>query len=296
MAGGVALNCVANGMLLRRGPFRSIWVAPAAGDAGGAVGAAFAIWHHVMDGGRDPDGTTDGMHGSYLGPAFSDDEIAAILQSEGAHARRLGDDEWAGAIASLLADGDVVGLFQGRMEFGPRALGNRSILADARAADVPARINQRVKFRESFRPFAPAVLEECAAEYFEIDQPSPYMLFTAPVAVAHRTAEAPDDPTCSLRERLARIRSDIPGVTHVDYSARVQTVSQQTNPAFHAILRAFRERTGCGVLVNTSFNARGEPIVCTPRDAYRCFMKTGIDHLVLGSYLVAKSGAATGAA
>ncbi len=288
LAGGVALNCVANGRLLRKGPFRSIWVAPASHDAGGAVGAALAAWHQFMEKPRLADGKTDRMSGSYLGPSFSDAEIEAMLVEKGVRFQKLAESEWADAIAALLADGSILGLFRGRMEFGPRALGNRSILADPRSADVALRINQSIKFRESFRPFAPAVLEEHAAEYFDLSAPSPYMLFTAPVTQAHRTGLAPDDPAASLTERLARVRSDLPGVTHVDYSARVQTVARQTNPAFHGLIDAFRKRTGCPVLVNTSFNVRGEPIVCTPEEAYSCFMKTRMDHLVLESYLLSK--------
>jgi carbamoyltransferase len=288
LAGGVALNCVANGRLLREGPFRSIWVAPASHDAGGAVGGALAAWHQFMEKPRLADGKTDGMRGSYLGPGFSEAEIEAMLVEKGVRFRKLEESEWAQTIAELLEDGSILGLFRGRMEFGPRALGNRSILADPRRSDVASRINQSIKFRESFRPFAPAVLEEHAAEYFDLPAPSPYMLFTAPVTQAHRTDLAPDDPTASLTDRLARVRSDLPGVTHIDYSARVQTVARQTNPAFHALIDAFRKRTGCPVLVNTSFNVRGEPIVCTPEEAYSCFMKTRMDHLVLESYLLSK--------
>jgi carbamoyltransferase len=253
------------------------------------VGAALTVWHQILDKPRQVDGVTDAMQGSYLGPQFSNQDIETLLRKENCRYTKLGDADWAPTIAQLLAAGHIVGLFKGRMEFGPRALGNRSILADPRAATAPSRINQRIKFRESFRPFAPAVLEECSAEYFELDTDSPYMLFTVPVAAAHRTATEPDDPASSLRDRLARVRSDIPAVTHVDYSARVQTVSRRTNPAFHELLSAFRAITGCAVLVNTSLNVRGEPIVCTPEDAYRCFMKTGMDHLVLESYLLSKN-------
>ncbi len=288
LAGGVALNCVANGKLLRTGPFESIWVAPAAHDAGGAVGAALTVWYQIMDRARQVDGTTDAMKGSYLGPQFSNDVVEGLLRKENCRYARLSDADWAPTIARLLAAGHIVGLFKGRMEFGPRALGNRSILADPRVASAPSRINERIKFRESFRPFAPAVLEEYSSEYFELDTESPYMLFTVPVAPAHRTAIEPDDPSSSLRDRLARVRSDIPAVTHVDYSARVQTVSRRTNPDFHELLSAFRAITGCGVLINTSLNVRGEPIACTPEDAYRCFMKSGIDYLVLESYLLSK--------
>jgi carbamoyltransferase len=289
LAGGVALNCVANGKLLRQGPFESVWVAPAANDAGGALGAALTAWHHVYDKPRNADGISDGMQGCYLGPEFSPQQIEAFLRSEGCPYEKLSDAQWAARIADLLSKGRIVAMFKGRMEFGPRALGNRSILADARTFDAPARINKRIKFRESFRPFAPAVLEEFVGEYFDLVQPSPYMLFTADVVPQRRTPHAPDDPTAPLQARLARIRSDIPGVTHLDYSARVQTVSKGRSPSFHALLRAFYQLTGCPVLINTSLNVRGEPIVCRPEEAYRCFMKTGIDHLVLDCYLISKS-------
>jgi len=289
LAGGVALNCVANGKLLHTGPFREIWVAPAAHDAGGALGAALVAWHQVYDKPRQADGVTDAMHGCLLGPEFSPEEIEAFLQSQNCEYTKLGDAEWAPTIAKLLAGGAIVGMFKGRMEFGPRALGNRSILADARTADSPAKINRWIKFRESFRPFAPAVLEEKAQAYFELPQKSPYMLFTALVSEARRTREEPDDPSAPLGARLARVRSDIPGVTHLDYSARIQTVSKRDNPAFHALLSAFQELTGYGVLINTSLNVRGEPIVCRPEEAYRCFMKTGMDHLVLECYLISKN-------
>ncbi len=289
LAGGVALNCVSNGKLLREGPFKSIWVAPAAGDAGGAVGAALAVWHQILDNPRSADGAADAMHGCYLGPQFTDEEIETFLRKENCNYTKLDDAEWAETIAELLANGGVVGLFQGRMEFGPRALGNRSILADPRAPEMQSTINLRIKFRESFRPFAPAVLDECRSEYFDVDRESPYLLFSAPVAEAHRTNSPPDDSALTLRERLAIVRSDIPAVTHLDYSARLQTVSEKANPSFHRLLKAFRARTGCGVLINTSMNVRGEPIVCTPEDAYGCFMKTGMDHLVLQTYLVSKS-------
>lgn len=288
LAGGVALNCVANGKLLRSGLFDSIWAAPAAHDGGGAVGAALAIWYQLLGNPRSTDGRTDAMHGAYLGPSYTNEEIEAFLHRENVPFTRLDDARWAGAVADRIAAGGIVGMFQGRMEFGPRALGNRSILADPRSVEVPNRINREIKFRESFRPFAPAVLEESMADYFGLAEDSPYMLFAVPVADSHRTDIVPDDPGQSLAARLVRARSDVPAVTHVDYSARVQTVSRRTNPKFHGLIEAFRERTGCAVLVNTSFNVRGEPIVCTPEQAYRCFMKTGMDHLVLESYLVSK--------
>ncbi|MBN1653183.1 MAG: carbamoyltransferase [Deltaproteobacteria bacterium] len=290
LAGGVALNCVANGKLLSQGPFREVWVAPAAHDAGAALGAALTVWHQLQNRPRQADGVNDTMKGCYLGPEFSPQEIETFLRGEGCDYEVLQAEDWALRIARLLANGRIVALFQGRMEFGPRALGNRSILADPRAVDAPARINKRIKFRESFRPFAPAVLEEFANEYFDLIQPSPYMLFTARIVPERRSAAEPDDPAASLQERLARERSDIPAVTHLDYSARVQTVSQKRNPKFHQILCAFHQLTGCAVLINTSLNVRGEPIVCRPQEAYRCFMKTGIDHLVLDCYLLTKPG------
>jgi carbamoyltransferase len=290
LAGGVALNCVANGKLRSKALFDSIWVQPAPHDAGAALGAALVAWHHVHDRPRAADGVTDGMRGCYLGPEFSDAEIEAFLRSQNCEHTKLEAHAWAPTIAKLLAEGNIVGMFKGRMEFGPRALGNRSILADARAAESPGKINRFIKFRESFRPFAPAVLEECLTDYFELDGPSPYMLFTADVTRAHRTLDEPDDPSAPLADRLARVRSDIPGVTHLDYSARVQTVSRAANPEFHALLSAFRELTGYGVLINTSLNVRSEPIVCRPEEAYRCFMKTGMEHLVLGCYLISKPG------
>lgn len=288
LAGGVALNCVANGKLLKEGPFKNIWVAPAAGDAGGAIGAALSAWYNIYEGVRDADGNTDQMQGSFLGPEYSDDEIETFLSGENASYEKIASGQRAEAIASALTDGKIIGLFQGRMEFGPRALGHRSIIADPRVVDMQRRINQKIKFRESFRPFAPAVLEECCAEYFDLDYPSPYMLFTAPVTKAMRTEEDPDNASESLPDRLARQRSSIPGVTHVDYSARIQTVAESVNPEFHEILQAFHKKTGCGVLINTSFNVRGEPIVCTPRDAYNCFMKTDMDVLVLESFVLRK--------
>lgn len=289
LAGGVALNCVANGRLLKQGPFKSIWIAPAAGDAGGAVGSALAVAHHVFDTPRETNTDQDGMSGAYLGPVYENDAIEEFLRAENCPYQLLQADDWAKTIAELVDQGLVIGLFHGRMEFGPRALGNRSIIADARNPEMQSRINRKIKFRESFRPFAPAVLEEHCSEYFDLDTRSPYMLLTAPVAAEHRTAEAPDDPDRSLGDRLARVRSDIPAVTHIDYSARIQTVSRATNPAFHAIISAFREKTGCAVIVNTSFNVRGEPIVCTPKDAYHCFMKTEMDCLVLQNCLIQKS-------
>jgi carbamoyltransferase len=285
LAGGVALNCVANGRLLREGPFERIWVQPAAGDAGGAVGAALLAWYDGMQKPRDPGGK-DAMAAGYLGPEFGDDEIEAFLQAEGAPYHPL--DDRARATAEMLADGGVVGWFQGRMEFGPRALGARSILGDARSPSMQSTMNLKIKFRESFRPFAPSVLREKVTDYFELDADSPYMLLTAPVRPSLRRAETDAERNKWGIDRLNVPRSTIPAVTHVDYSARVQTVTRD-NGAYYDLLRAFDERTGCAVVVNTSFNVRGEPIVCTPADAYKCFMRTEMDHLVLGRYHLKKS-------
>jgi carbamoyltransferase len=285
LAGGVALNCVANGRLLRDGPFEKIWVQPAAGDAGGAVGAALLVWHDAMQKPRDPGGK-DAMSAAYLGPEFGDDEIESFLQAENAPYHPLEDR--ARSTAHMLAEGGVVGWFQGRMEFGPRALGARSILGDARSTSMQSTMNLKIKFRESFRPFAPSVLRERVGDYFELDADSPYMLMTAPVLPSLRKAESDADRSKWGIERLNVPRSTIPAVTHVDYSARVQTVTRD-NGAYYDLLRAFDDETGCAVVVNTSFNVRGEPIVCTPADAYKCFMRTEMDHLVLGRYHLKKS-------
>ena len=292
LAGGVALNCVANGKILRERLFDDIWIQPAAGDAGGSVGAAYAVWHIHRGHDRSveaPRTCHDAMSGAYLGPSFSDDEIARALRRHGAPAKRYDDfAELAHEVAARLDAGQVGGWFQGRMEFGPRALGNRSIIGDARNPAMQKTLNLKVKYREGFRPFAPAVLEEDVAEHFELDRPSPYMLLVAPVR-RDRQIPLPDgyaDQT--LGDRLYFVRSDIPAVTHVDYSARIQTISRATNPRFWELVNAFKSRTGYGVVVNTSFNVRGEPIVCTPGEAYRCFMRTEMDFLVLGNYLLEK--------
>jgi carbamoyltransferase len=289
LAGGVALNCVANGRLLREGPFDRIWIQPAAGDAGGAVGAALSGWHQITGHERVADGVTDGMAGAYLGPEFSDEEIARYLRWNGYPADHVDDmGRWASRIAELAADGKVVGLFVGRMEFGPRALGHRSIIGDPRSPAMQSIMNLKIKYRESFRPFAPAVLAERASEVFDIDVESPYMMLTAPVSEALRAQNGHrrDD---DLRAWVNEVRSELPAITHVDYSARLQTVDRERSPRFHAILSAFEQLTGCPVLINTSFNVRGEPIVCTPEDAYRCFMRTEMDHLVLGGHLLDKA-------
>lgn len=285
LAGGVALNCVANGKLLRSGLFDDLWIQPAAGDAGGALGAALAAWHGALTRPRRRATSGDAMRGAYLGPEFSRDLIRRYLTEHGYPFEELTEDAWAGRVARLILDQKVVGLFRGRMEYGPRALGNRSILADARSPQVQSVLNLKIKFRESFRPFAPAVLEERAERYFELDRPSPYMLLVADVQPDRRLPldEAQGE---DLIERVRRPRSDVPAITHVDYSARVQTVSAATNPDFHRLLAALEAQSGNGIVVNTSFNVRGEPIVCTPEDAYRCFMRTEMDYLVLGSFLL----------
>ena len=291
LAGGVALNCVANGKILRDGKFANIWVQPAAGDAGGALGAALAAYY-AHDGSTRTanNGAPDGMAGAYLGPSFDDRDIAQRLTAEGAHFDLIADDTALfEATAQALADGRAVGWFQGRMEFGPRALGNRSIIADPRSAEMQRTLNLKVKYRESFRPFAPAVLAEDVADWFDLDRPSPYMLLVAEIARAHRVPLNTQDELLSGLEQLKIPRSDIPAVTHVDYSARVQTVHRETNPRFHGLLSAFKEKTGCPVLVNTSFNVRGEPIAHTPEDAFHCLMGTEIDMLVIGNCVLHKA-------
>jgi len=289
LAGGVALNCVANGKILRERVFDDLWIQPAAGDAGGALGAALSVWHNVLGKPRSADGRHDAMQGSYLGPEFSAAQIREYLDARGCRYRELSDAEWAPAIARLVADEKVVGLFHGRMEFGPRALGNRSIIADPRSPRMQSVLNRKIKFRESFRPFAPSCLEERLGDWFEIDRPSPYMLLVAPIRKERRRAPAGDERTLDVHEWVNRVRSELPAITHVDYSARIQSVSADTNPRYHALLTAFEAQTGCPVLVNTSFNVRGEPIVATPSDAYRCFMRTEMDHLVLGPFLLDKA-------
>jgi carbamoyltransferase len=288
LAGGVALNCVANGRVLREGPFRDLWIQPAAGDAGGALGAALAVCHEYYGHPRRPS-EQDGMRGTYLGPEYGNDEIRKCLDTLGARYQELGDDPLLGKVADILVGENVVGWMQGRMEFGPRALGARSILGDARSPRMQSVMNLKIKHRESFRPFAPAVLAERVADYFDLDRPSPYMLLVAEVKEELRS------PTTAAQQALFGIdklnvpRSKIPAVTHVDYSARVQTVHRVTNPRFYDLLKAFEERTSCAVLVNTSFNVRGEPIVCTPEDAYRCFLRTEMDYLVIENFLLAKA-------
>jgi carbamoyltransferase len=289
LAGGVALNCVANGRLLREGPFERLWVQPAAGDAGGALGVALAAHHKVLGAPRRARSEGDSMHGSYLGPAFDDATIEAALRDVGAVTERVSRDALLDRTARLLAEERVVGWFQGRMEFGPRALGARSILGDPRSPRMQSVLNLKIKYRESFRPFAPSVLRERLHEWFELDIDSPYMLLVAPVRESKRIAMTAEQERLFGIEKLNVPRSTIPAVTHVDYSARIQTVHADTNPLYHALLERFAALTGCAVLVNTSFNVRGEPIVCTPQDAWRCFMRTEMDHLVIGSFLLEKT-------
>ena len=312
MAGGVALNCVANGRLLREGPFEDIWIQPAAGDAGGAVGIALAIWHRYLKNERlspEKAGTwqppvayavsydarpadvpryADGMKGSYLGPRNSPEEIEAFLNSRDAPYKKHSREELPRVIAELLAAGKIIGLHQGRMEFGPRALGGRSIIGDPRSPEMQSLMNLKIKYRESFRPFAPSVLREHVADWFDLDYDSPYMLLVADVLEHHRRKQTPDEEQLWGIDKLNLKRSEIPAVTHVDYSARIQTVRRETNPLYWEIIEAFRELTGCPLIVNTSFNVRGEPIVCTPEDSYRCFMRTEMDFLVLEDYLLDK--------
>lgn len=288
LAGGVALNCVANGRILREGPFKDIWIQPAAGDAGGALGAALTTWHDYHDAPRQVNGT-DSMAGSYLGPRYSEGDIRDQLDALGAKYQILNDEQLMPRLAEILADEHVVGWFQGRMEFGPRALGGRSIIGDPRSSKMQSVMNLKIKYRESFRPFAPSVLREEVANYFELDHDSPYMLLVAPVKKELRKEMTDEEDRLFGIEKLHVPRSTIPAVTHVDYSARVQTVDEHTNPRYFQLLKAFQAATGCAVLVNTSFNVRGEPIVCTPEDAYRCFMRTEMDYLVVENFLLAKT-------
>ena len=288
LAGGVALNCVANGRLLREGPFQSVWIQPAAGDAGGAVGAAYAAWHEFYERPRQVQSATDKMRGAYLGPAFENDEVEHFLREINAPYERLDERALLCRVAGELAAEKVVGWLSGPMEFGPRALGGRSILGDARSTKMQSVMNLKIKYRESFRPFAPSVLRERVSDYFELDVDSPYMLLVADVRQDRRIEMNADQKTLWGIDLLNVPRSDIPAVTHVDYSARIQTVHEDTNPRYYALLKEFERRTGYGVLVNTSFNVRGEPIVCSPQDAYRCFMRTEMDVLVLENCLLYK--------
>lgn len=292
MAGGVALNCVANGRILREGPFENVWIQPAAGDAGGALGAALTVWYHVKGNPRKADGVKDSMQGSYLGPNF-DDEVEEFLKAKGYPARKLTGDEWAKTVATAMAEENVVGLLQGRMEFGPRALGGRSIVGDPRSEKMQSVMNLKIKYRESFRPFAPSCCREHVSDYFEHDRESPYMLLVAPVKkdlwtdLSDEQKRLMKDP--DLRKRVNVARSTLPAITHVDYSARIQTVEREVNQRYYDLIKAFGDLTGVYCIINTSFNVRGEPIVCTPEDAYRCFMRTEMDYLVLGDFVLSKA-------
>jgi carbamoyltransferase len=288
LAGGVALNCVANGKLLREGGQEHLWIQPASGDAGGALGAALAAYHLHLEQPRQLPPSGDSMKGSYLGPIFSDEEIAKRLEGMSAQFEVLEEDEFIRSCVEILQEGKAVGWFQGRMEFGPRALGARSILGDARSPQMQSVLNLKVKFRESFRPFAPSVLKEDVSEWFDLDVESPYMLLVADIAKKYQRSMTDEQKQLFGIEKLNVPRSDIPAITHVDYSARIQTVHKETNPRYHKLLSVFKSRTGCPVLVNTSFNVRGEPIVCTPEDAFRCFMGTGIEALAIGNCFLRK--------
>jgi carbamoyltransferase len=294
LSGGVALNCVGNGRILREGPFENIWIQPAAGDAGGAVGAALFGWYQYLGNDRNADGINDFQKGSLLGPSYSNVIIQEYLEKNEVPYSELADGEIPRRVADLIASQKVVGWFQGRMEFGPRALGNRSILGDARSPRMQEIINHKIKFRESFRPFAPSVLLEKSGDYFDIDRESPYMLLTAPLREGVRKIPTDEQRALEGLSRLRVERSEIPAVTHVDYSARLQTVKREHNPLYYGLLEELDRRHGCPVVINTSFNVRGEPIVCDPGDAYRCFVRTGMDCLIMGNFLIDKKGLAPG--
>jgi carbamoyltransferase len=288
LAGGVALNCVANGQILREKIFDSLWIQPAAGDAGGALGAALLAWYQYLEKPRSAEGRRDSQRGSYLGPAFKRDEIRNYLLSRNISFVELSDNELPGRIADLIAQEKVIGWFQGPMEFGPRALGARSVIGDARSPKMQEVMNLKIKFRESFRPFAPSVLRERASDYFDLKEESPYMLLVAPVANSQRRPMTAEEEKLFGLEKLLTIRSSIPAVTHVDYSARVQTVTEEDHPLYYRMIKEFERKYGCPVIINTSFNVRGEPIVCTPEHAYACFMRTNMDYLIVGNFLIEK--------
>ncbi len=289
LAGGVALNCVSNGKLLRSKIFKDIYIQPAAGDAGGAIGSALIAWYQYLGNERNTDGENDFMKGAYLGPRYSNDEIKRYLNKNGFNYSELSDEELPEKIADLISQEKVIGWFQGRMEFGPRALGSRTIIGDARSPKTQKTINLKIKYRESFRPFAPSVREEDISEYFDIDRPSPYMLLVANVNKDKQLPMTKEQESYFGLKKLNVPRSEIPAITHVDYSARIQSVSKKTNKRYHAMLSSFKDKYGCPVVVNTSFNVRGEPIVCTPKDAYLCFMRTEMDYLLLNNFLLKKS-------
>ena len=288
LAGGVALNCVGNGRILREGPFENIWIQPAAGDAGNALGAAAFAWYRYLGNSRIADGKRDFQYGSYLGPEFKNGYIADYLKRDNIPYSELEDEDIPEKIADLIAQEKVIGWFQGRMEFGPRALGSRSIIGDARSSKMQETMNLKIKFRESFRPFAPSVIKEKVSDYFEIDRESPYMLLVAPVKKDLCRQMTDEEQNLFGLDKLHIKRSFVPAITHIDYSARIQTVDNETNPLYHQMISKFNEKYGCPVIINTSFNVRGEPIVCTPEDAYRCFMRTNMDYLIMGNFLLDK--------
>jgi carbamoyltransferase len=288
LAGGVALNCVGNGRILRESPFEDIWIQPAAGDAGGALGAALFAWHQLLDNERTADDVNDSQTGSFLGPSYSDEEIKQFLDSHGYPYNHVTDGDLTAVVADLISQGKVIGWFQGRMEFGPRALGSRSIIGDARNPEMQAQMNLKIKYRESFRPFAPSVLIEEVDHFFELDRPSPYMLLVAYVDENRRRKMSTEEDRLWGIDKLNVVRSEIPAITHVDYSARIQTVHKETNPLYHELIKKFQGKTGCPIIVNTSFNVRGEPIVMSPEHAYLCFMRTEMDYLALGRFILDK--------
>jgi carbamoyltransferase len=288
LAGGVALNCVGNGRILREGPFENIWIQPAAGDAGGALGAALFVWYGYLGNERKADGKHDKQKGSYLGPEYSDEYTERFLEDNHIKHRKIPRSEIPCTVAKLIAEENVIGWFQGRMEFGPRALGARSIIGDARSKNMQAVMNLKIKFRESFRPFAPTVLREKVSEYFEIDRESPYMLLVAPLVKEKRIPMTQDQERLFGIDKLNVARSEVPAITHVDYSARIQTVERESHPLYYDTINEFYKQTGCPVIINTSFNVRGEPIVCRPEEAYTCFMRTNMDYLIMGSFLLDK--------
>ncbi|MDP4115157.1 MAG: carbamoyltransferase [Bacteroidota bacterium] len=289
LAGGVALNCVANGELLRKGPFKNVWIQPAAGDAGGALGAALSVWYAYLENERKADGVNDFQKGSYLGPEYTADEIEHFLASNNIEHSFVNEKDIPGAVAKLIASEKVIGWFQGRMEFGPRALGSRTIIGDARSSEMQATMNLKIKFRESFRPFAPSVLSDKVSDYFDIDCASPYMLLVANVKEEHRRKMTSEEEKLWGINKLNIVRSNIPAITHIDYSARIQTVHKETNPLYYKTIEQFHNDNNCPVIINTSFNVRGEPIVCSPRDAFKCFMRTNMDYLVLGNFILDKT-------
>ena len=289
LAGGVALNCVANGELLRKGPFKNVWIQPASGDAGGALGAALSVWYAYLENERKADGINDFQKGSYLGPEYSGEEIRHFLTSNNIEYSYAEKEQIPDMVADLIASEKVIGWFQGRMEFGPRALGSRTIIGDARSASMQATMNLKIKFRESFRPFAPSVLADKVSDYFDIDCASPYMLLVANVKEAHRRKMTPEEEKLWGIDKLNIVRSNIPAITHIDYSARIQTVHPDTNPLYYRTIQQFNKKYNCPVIINTSFNVRGEPIVCSPKDAFKCFMRTNMDFLVLGNFILDKT-------